>query len=81
MLAIAVANGTIRLLRWKDSAQLSEFEEFRSIDIVTSHGECICLSWNPAEDEPMSLAVGCQITTAKESYPVKENLNLQADLL
>ena len=29
----------------------------------------------------MSLAVGCQITTAKESYPVKENLSLQADLL
>jgi len=60
MLAVAVANGTIMIYQWQDPSNLTSFNEFREINLLTN-GECTCLSWNPAFDEPMTLVVGCLI--------------------
>jgi len=58
-LVAAVANGTIKIYRWQDPTNLKESieEEFQ----VIPQGECNCLSWNPAFDEPISLLVGCSL--------------------
>ena len=60
MLAVAVANGTIIIYQWQDPSNLTSFNEFREINLLPN-GECTCLSWNPAFDEPMTLVVGCLI--------------------
>jgi len=61
MLAVAVSNGIVMVYQWKDPSNLTAFSEFREIKVM-EFGECCCLSWNPAFDEPMTLVVGCLIT-------------------
>ena len=68
MLAVAVANGSVLVYKWPDSYNLADFSEHRDISVVAGHGECTCLSWNPAADEPATLIVGCLITTPAASF-------------
>ena len=63
LLAVAVANGTIKIFKREDPSNLASFGEFREINLMKELGECMCLAWNPAFDEPTSLIVGCNITT------------------
>jgi len=60
-LAVAIANGTITVYKWQDPTELMSYETLLNINVVPDYGECTCLSWNQAFDEPMSIAVGCMI--------------------
>lgn len=66
MLAVAVANGTIKIYQWQDPNNLTGSNEFREINIIDS-GECTCLTWNQAFDEPMALIVGCERPKSAEN--------------
>jgi len=59
-----VSNGTILVYKWQDPTNLSSHQEFREINIISGYGECTTLSWNPAFDEPISMVVGCMITSS-----------------
>lgn len=58
-LAVAIANGSIKIYKCADPNNLTTFFNDVTEIIVVSSGECTCLDWNPAFDEPMSLVVGC----------------------
>lgn len=52
--------------------------------MVSGHGECNCLSWNPAFDEPNSLVVGCLITSSQQDFEPRNSeyeLEMDAHLL
>jgi WD40 repeat protein len=81
---VAVANGTIKIFKREDPANLASFGEFREINLMRELGECTCLAWNPAFDEPTSLIVGCNITTPSqflESNEYEENQKNEVQLL
>jgi len=67
---VAIANGTIKIFQCKDPDQLTTFSELREINLVAGLGECTCLSWNPAFDEPMSLVVGCHLNHQKKGVAI-----------
>lgn len=56
-LAIAVADGTVKMHTSKDLNNLTQWAELCTVK-TTSLG-CTSLSWNPAFDEPMMFIVGC----------------------
>jgi WD40 repeat protein len=60
-LAVAVANGTVMIYKQTDPNELFSCNELIEIPVIQT-GECTCLSWNPAFDEPMSLVVGCDLS-------------------
>jgi hypothetical protein len=77
LLAVAVANGTIKIFKREDPGNLTSFNEYREINLMKDLGECTCLSWNSAFDEPTSLIVGCHMTTPTQFLEVKEDENNQ----
>ncbi|TNV77762.1 hypothetical protein FGO68_gene2251 [Halteria grandinella] len=79
-LAIALADGTIKMQTSKDLSNLTQWSELCVIKLAQGLPGlgCNCLSWNPAFDEPQMFAVGCSIT-AQQSDPLssvdhRENL-------
>ena len=66
-LAIAVADGTVKMHTSKDLNNLTQWAELCTVK-TTSLG-CTSLSWNPAFDEPMMFIVGC--TTQQHMHDVQ----------
>ena len=73
MLAVAVANGTIKIYQWQDPTNLTSSNEFREINVIADSGECTCLTWNQAFDEPMALIVGCLMTKSTHGNHVSQD--------
>jgi hypothetical protein len=59
---VAIADGTVMVYQWPDPTNLTSHNELRAIKVL-NNGECTSLSWNPAFDEPISLVIGCYITS------------------
>lgn len=72
LLAVAVANGTIKIFKREDPGNLTSFSEYREINLMKDLGECTCLTWNSAFDEPTSLIVGCHMTSPSQYIEQKE---------
>jgi len=82
MLAVAVANGTVIIYQWQDPTNLTSFNEFREINVMPN-GECSCLSWSPAFDEPMTLVVGNLISSSytDSNTGLNEAASIESNLL
>ena len=57
MIAVAVADGCVKIYAAKDLNNLTQWHEV--YEIKTNTFGCNCLSWNPAFDEPQMFIVGC----------------------
>lgn len=75
VLAVALANGTVNIYKWQSDNIHANKSEIASINVIAGHGECTCLSWNPTFDEPMSLVVGCLITSSPEVFNERKSAN------
>ena len=74
---MAIADGTVMVYQWPDPTNLTSHNELRAIKVL-NNGECTCLSWNPAFDEPISLVIGCFITSNK-SFAEKDKEEFDQD--